>query len=244
MEWDASIILCTVDEIDNLPILVKRIEEIADFRYQLVFVDDGSKDGTREFIKDYCEKHKNTKHLFSEFKRTTLVAEYVGFKNSAGKYLIKLDADLQHPPEKIKEIYRELQQGNDIVIASRYLNANSGARRAPIRGVVSRVAQMLSLMTLRYARKSTDPLSGYFGMISGLALPIEEKWRGYKILLFILSANPDARVSDVPYEFKERTKGKSKIVSGFSYVKTYLTELFLAKRIEVRIRSKMRREKS
>ena len=168
MNFDASIILCTINEIENLPVLVKKIENIANFNYQFVFVDDGSTDGTREFILDYCKGHSNAKYVFN------------------------------------------------------------------VRGVISRVAKFLAIIILKNAKKTTDPLSGYFGFKKGLNLPINEKWRGYKILLFILSANPSAEVYDVPYVFLERVKGESKIAKGIDYIRIYLTEIFLAKRIEIR----------
>lgn len=98
------------------------------------------------------------------------------------------------------------------------------------------MAQLLVVLMLKSARKTTDPLSGYFGIRNGLSLPINEKWRGYKLLLFILSANPGARVNDVPFKFVERERGKSKIVKGFAYIGTCLTELILAKRAEIEYR--------
>ncbi len=234
MDFDASIILCTINEIENLPVLVKKIENIANFNYQLVFVDDGSTDGTREFILDYCRTHSNAKYVFNESKRSTLIAEFVGIKNADGKYIIKLDADLQHPPEKINKIYENLKKGYDVVVASRYKNDDAKTKRDPVRGVISRVAEFLAIIILKNAKKTTDPLSGYFGFKKGLNLPINEKWRGYKILLFILSANPNAKVYDVPYIFLERENGESKITKGIDFLRIYLTELLLAKKIEIK----------
>ncbi len=234
MEYDASIILCTVNEIENLPILVERIEKIAKFSYQIVFVDDGSTDGTREYITDYSKKHSNAKYIFNESKRSTLIAEYIGFKNSDGKFLIKLDADLQHPPEYITDIYENLKNGYDIVVASRYFNERSLGNRDPVRGLISRVAGALAFYLLENAKKTTDPLSGYFGFKNDLSLQINEKWRGYKILLYILSSNPNARVFDIPYKFQERESGESKIAKGLQFIRIYLTELILVKRIEIR----------
>jgi dolichol-phosphate mannosyltransferase len=147
-----------------------------------------------------------------------------------------MDADLQHPPEIINEIYENLQKGYDIVVASRYYNDQAKTKRSPIRGVISRVAEKLAKVILKNTKKTTDPLSGYFGFRKGLNLPINEKWRGYKILLYILSANPDVKVKDVPYIFLEREKGESKVAKGIDYIRIYLTELILCKRIEVRTR--------
>jgi len=234
MDFDASIILCTVNEIENLPKVVEKIENVAKFNYQFVFVDDGSIDGTREYILNYCKNHNNAKYIFNDYKRSTVIAQYMGIKNSDGRFIIIMDADLQHPPEIINEIYENLKKGYDIVVASRYYNDQAKTKRDPVRGVISRVAEELARITLKNTKKTTDPLSGYFGFKKGLNLPINEKWRGYKTLLYILSANPEAKVKDIPYIFLEREKGESKIAKGIDFIRIYLTELILAKRIEVR----------
>ena len=54
------------------------------------------------------------------------------------------------------------------------------------------------------------------------------------MLLFILSSNTHAKVKDIPYKFNERSSGESKIVNGFEFVRLYLTEIILAKRMEIR----------
>jgi dolichol-phosphate mannosyltransferase len=236
MDFDASIILCTVNEIENLPKVVEKIENVAKFNYQFVFVDDGSTDGTREYILNYCKNHNNAKYIFNDYKRSTVIAQYMGIKKSDGGFIIIMDADLQHPPEKIIEIYENLRNGYDIVVASRYLNDQAKTKRDPVRGVISRVAEELARITLKNTKKTTDPLSGYFGFKKGLNLSINEKWRGYKILLYILSANPDVKVKDVPYIFLERKRGESKVAKGIDFIRIYLTELILCKRIEVRAR--------
>jgi dolichol-phosphate mannosyltransferase len=158
----------------------------------------------------------------------------MGIKVSDGKYIITVDADLQHPPEKLNEIYENLKKGYDIVVASRYFNERSLGKRDPDRGLISRVAGALAATFLENAKKTTDPLSGFFGFKNDLSLQINEKWRGYKILLFILSSNPNARVFDIPYKFWERERGESKIAKGFQFIRIYLTELILVKKIEIR----------
>ncbi|MEM4137037.1 glycosyltransferase [Metallosphaera sp.] len=238
MEFEASIILCTINEIENLPRLVEKIENVAKFNYQLVFVDDGSTDGTREYIIEYTKKHNNAKYVFNESKKSTLIAHYMGIQNADSKFIIIMDADLQHPPEKINEIYENLRKGYDIVIASRYLNDEAKAKRDPTRGLISRVAEALAVFTLKNAKKTTDPLSGYFGFKSDLKLEINEKWRGYKILLYILSSNPTAKVHDISYKFQEREYGESKVAKGLQFIRVYLTELILVKRIEIRAKKR------
>jgi len=234
--FEASIILCTLNEIENLPRLVESIEDIARFSYQLVFVDDGSTDGTRDYILNYCKNHSNAEHIFNEQKKSTLIAQYMGIRKADGRFIIIMDSDLQHPPNIINEIYENLQKEYDIVVASRYLKEQARIKRSPIRGLVSRTAEELARIILKNTKKTSDPLSGYFGFEKHLNLPINEKWRGYKMLLFILSANPHAKVKDVSYIFVEREKGESKVVKGVHFIRIYLTELVLCKRIEIQIK--------
>ena len=234
MDFDASIILCTVNEMENLPRLVEKIEDVAKFSYQFVFVDDGSTDGTREYILDYCKNHNNAKYIFNDHKRSLLIAQYMGIKKSDGRFIIIMDSDLQHPVEKINEIYRKLNEGFDIVVASRYVKGYSQVKRDALRGVISRVALTISRIYLNSLRKTTDPLSGFVGFRKDLKYDINEKWLGYETVIFLIASNPNAKVCDVPYIFNERKNGESKIVSGFDFIRIYLTELILAKRIEVR----------
>jgi dolichol-phosphate mannosyltransferase len=234
MTLDASIILCTINEVDTLPKIVSQIENIANFNYEIIFVDDNSTDGTRDFILDYERKHGNAKHIFNDSKRSLLIANYQGINAADGKYIIIMDADLQHPAEKINDIYKKLNEGYDIVVASRYTDGGSPGNRKPVRGLISRVAAAMAKTYIRNARKTTDPLSGFFGFKNGLKLIIDERWRGYKTLLFLIASNPDARITEIPYKFNERISGESKIVSGLDFLRIYIIELVLIKRVEAR----------
>ena len=68
---DLTIVLATLNEIENLPLLCSSIDSILTkqkIKYQLLFVDDNSKDGTREFIIDYCSKHPLSKYFNGKIK--------------------------------------------------------------------------------------------------------------------------------------------------------------------------------
>ena len=185
---------------------------------------------------EYARNHQNVVYFFYPNRRSLLIAEYSGFKHSNGLFIVKMDADLQHPGEKLNEIYGKLNEGYDIVVASRYVDGGSIGRREPLRGLISRLAEFYAKLFLVGAKKTTDPLSGYFGFRRGLKLEVNEQWRGYKSLLFLLSSNPNAKVKDVPYKFLERVDGKSKIVGSSEFIRIYLSEIILAKRLEVKNR--------
>jgi len=211
---------------------------VANFSYQIIFVDDESSDGTREFIKNYSGEHGNTEVVFNESKKSLLIANKQGISRAAGKLIVVIDADLQYPVERINDIVAKLKEGYDIVVASRYAPGGSTGNRKPVRGVMSRVAAMMAKVFIENSGKTTDPLSGFFGFRREMKLNIDERWRGYKTLLFLIASNPGARIGDVPYVFMERDIGKSKIVNGADFIMTYLTELVLIKRVEIRARNR------
>ncbi|MEM0135754.1 MAG: glycosyltransferase [Thermoplasmatales archaeon] len=243
MVYEVSIILCTINEINTLPKVVDCIESGTEPSYQIVFVDDGSSDGTREYIVDYSKRKENCKYVFNDSKRSLLIANIVGLKNSDGNFIIIMDADMQHPPEKVNDIYLKLKEGNDVVVGSRYTDGGSTGNRSPLRGLISRVAGFMARVFIKNSRKTTDPLSGFFGFRRGLSFEVDQRWRGYKTLLFLLASNPSVKVEDIPYRFEERMGGKSKIVSGLDFIFTYVIELILAKRVELTAMKKLKKIK-
>ena len=242
MDIELSIILATLNESVNLPILLDKMDSITQIRKQFIFVDDGSTDSTRNIILEYTRKERFSKYIFNASKQSTLRAQSQGILLADGEFVVVLDSDLQHPPELIPQIYEKLVSGYDIVTASRYGNGGSTGNRDAFRGLISRVASFLAKMLLKTTRKTTDPLSGYFGFRKSLFRPINDKWTGYKLQLFILAENPSAQCYDIPYRFKERENGKSKVTDGSRFLINYLTELILAKRVELVYRKRVRLE--
>ena len=234
---DLTVVLATLNEIDNLPRLCSDIDSIlknAKIKYQLLFVDDNSSDGTREFIIEYCNKNKLSKYIFNEHKKSTLIARYQGINHSDGKYIILMDSDLQHPPKYLVNIYNGLLENYDIVIASRYVKDGSSGNRKPIRGIISRGASLMAQLLLKSSRQVKDPVSCYIGFRKGLKLDIDEAWRGYEIGIFLRASNNNVKMKEIPYRFAERENGKSKVTSSLKFFRVYIIELLLAKRVEIR----------
>jgi dolichol-phosphate mannosyltransferase len=229
-----SIILATYNESRNLPTLLESIDRNLSIDHQIIFVDDGSTDGTREIILDYIHQNPKSKYIFNNGKQSTLRARAQGIKQAEGEFIVVMDSDLQHPPELIPTFYRKLIEGCDIVIGSRYARGGSTGNRKPIRGLISRVAGELAYLLLKSSRKTTDPTSEFFAFKAGLFKGLNEKWRGYEIHLFILAQNLDKSVCDAPYRFRERPVGESKVTEGMGFIRAYVTELILAKKTELR----------
>lgn len=230
---DISIVLATYNESQNLPVLMGKLELIGELRKQIIFVDDGSTDKTRDMILKYSNCNPVTKYIFNEGKQSTLKAQAQGILVSDSEFVVVMDSDLQHPPELIRAIYEKLQNGYDIVTASRFTEKGSTGNRVPLRGLISRVASFITKLLLRTARTTSDPMSGYFGFRRELFKPINNEWRGYKMHLLVRAENPRARVCDIPYVFRERGNGNSNVVNGISFIRLFLTELIHVKKVEL-----------
>jgi len=118
-----SILIPVYNNSLTLNVLYKRIlltiKSIKKFNYQIIFVNDNSKDNSETLLNKISIKDKNVTviHLSKNFGQAAAI--YAGFDFVKGDYVICFDADLQDPPELIKTIVKEFKKKNDIVIASR-----------------------------------------------------------------------------------------------------------------------------
>jgi len=196
---------------------------------ELVFVDDGSTDGTVEFLRSKRSDVGNfpfkIEILARENRRGIVDASIEGARIARNAYVAVMDADLQHPPLILKEMYAAVHDGADIAVASRHVRGGQ-SRWSPLRGVISRCAIMLSYFLIKSSRKIKDRTSGYFLTRKEYVTNLEPIKGRAKILLYVLSKNTLLNVREVPYTFVERTSGSSKIVSkGFSFILSFLFEL-------------------
>lgn len=206
-----SVIIPTRNERENIPRLLEALRRaLADLDYDLVFVDD-STDGTDAVLAEAARSDHRISVHHRRDGRGLASAVVAGFGRSRGDAIGVLDADLQHPPEMLPVLVRRLDEAQaDIVVASRYLPGAGRPGLSPWRRIVSHVTRLLAWAMLGGARRSTDPLSGYFvvrrSMIDGVSLqPI-----GFKILLEILVRGRYRRVAEVPYVFAGRGGGQTK----------------------------------
>ncbi len=87
--------------------------------YEIILVEDHSPDNSREIITEICRKNKRVKGVFLSRNFGQQYALNAGFDLSTGDYVVTLDCDLQNPPAQIKDLYEKIQEGYDIVFASR-----------------------------------------------------------------------------------------------------------------------------
>jgi dolichol-phosphate mannosyltransferase len=140
-------------------------------------------------------------------------------------WTVVMDGDLQHPPEQVPDLITAIEQGADLVIATRYHGNGSGAGLSSrFRGLASRRATGIArLLFPRALARVSDPMSGFFAVRTAAVDPGELRPRGFKILLELLVRNPGLRVAEVPFTFANRHDGQSK-ASGREAVR-YLRQL-------------------
>lgn len=231
-----SIVLATLNERDNLSELLERILRLPLPSFEVLVVDDGSTDGTREIVLTHARQDPRFVPVFHEGKQTTLRAQCQGITRARGRVAIVMDADLQHPPELIPEMVRRLDDGASLVVASRYAPGGSPGPRPAVRAVISRGAEWIAKLVLRDARDLSDPVSGFFGFRREIFLGLNPLYRGYKLLLFVLVMNNGRPHGEVPFRFEPRTHGTSKVTGTLAFLRVFLVEVVLAKRLERALR--------
>jgi dolichol-phosphate mannosyltransferase len=208
-----SIIIPTYNERENIAILVKDIrDQLVGYDYEIIIVDDNSPDGTGIIADKLAEKYRNIKVLHRPCKMGLASAIIDGLGKAEGDIISVLDADLQHPPSLLPKMIEGIKKGKDIVVASRYTLGGKIEGWSPQRRIVSKIAIALAHFLLPKTRKVKDPVSGYFSFKRSV---ITERIKplGYKFLLEVLTEGKYDAVSEVPFTFKPRLRGKSKLGS-------------------------------
>jgi dolichol-phosphate mannosyltransferase len=220
-----SIIIPTYNERENLKELVERIfSSLKGSKFELIIVDDNSPDGTGELADKLASKHKNMTVVHRQGKLGLGTAVMDGIKAADGEIIGVMDADLQHPPELLKTMLEKAEGGADIVIASRYVKGGKTEGWSFFRKLVSKGALWLSHLSLPQTRKVKDTQSGYFLFKRQVIENVPIDVKGFKLLVEILAKGNYKEVVEVPYTFKIRKAGKSKLGSMqiLSYVKQLL----------------------
>ena len=208
-----SIIVPTFNERENVPVVVERIEAAMNNStsdYEIFFVDD-SRDDTPIILEGLANSHPQVRYLHRENGRGLATAVVEGFARTSGKYIVVMDADMQHPPELLPTILERLQQGTEVVIPSRFVRGGSDGGLNSFRKLVSWTARTIGRLAISRIRRISDCTGGYFGLARKVVEGVELNPIGWKILLEILVKAPYQTVHEIPYEFHARDAGESKM---------------------------------
>jgi dolichol-phosphate mannosyltransferase len=224
---ELAVVIPTFNERDNVrPVLDSLAKALTGIRYEVVFVDDDSPDGTADCIRAIARTNPHVRILQRVHRRGLASACIDGMMATAAPYIAVMDADLQHDERILPQMFAKLKSDRlDVVVATR--NAAGGGM-----GGFARHRVFLSNFGYRLSRwisrtEISDPMSGFFVLTRDY---LEEVVRsasgiGFKILLdLVASARRPLRVGEVPYTFRERLYGSSKldIVVGLEYLQLLL----------------------
>lgn len=213
---EVSIVVPTFNERQNVTELISRVEQaLRGIAWEMIFVDDDSPDGTSAEVKAIAARDSRIRCIRRIGRRGLSSACIEGMLASAAPNLVVMDADLQHDESKVPAMLEALKaEGAELVIASRYTAGGDIGEWDKKRALMSRVATRLSRVICR--QPISDPMSGFF-MIKADALDScvrRLSGKGFKILLDIVASSPNVlRVAEVPYTFRERLHGESKLDS-------------------------------
>jgi dolichol-phosphate mannosyltransferase len=206
-----SIVIPTYNEKDNITPLVERIHSALNgHEHEIIIVDDNSKDGTIEIAEGLAARYP-VKLFVRRQEKGLATAVIHGIKKASGNIIGVMDADLQHPPEVLPAVVKAVEDGADMVFASRYIKGGGCPNWGLFRKIVSRVAMSIAHVLLPSSRRVKDPMSGFFMFLKDNVDVAKLKPIGYKIALEILLVGSFNNVVEVPFIFEERSAGQSKL---------------------------------
>lgn len=218
-----TIVLPTYNEAENIEDFLNAVttvvEKIEDFDVKMLVVDDYSPDGTSDIVKKIMENNKRV-FLINNPVRGLGNAYKSGFKhaleNLNSDILIEMDSDFSHSPDKIPELLNMINQGYTFVIGSRYIKGGSIPDNwALIRKLNSKYGNIFArFIAGLYSIK--DCTSGFRAISADLIKQISLQnlnVNGYAFQMNILyeCIKNGAKVTEIPINFIDRTKGKSKL---------------------------------
>jgi dolichol-phosphate mannosyltransferase len=211
-----SVVVPTFNEAGNVRELLRRVENsLGPEGWELIFVDDDSPDGTAAIVRDIARADGRVRVLQRIGRRGLSSACIEGMLSASAPVIAIMDADLQHDETRLPVMLQALESGSaDLVLATRYAGGGSTDGWDATRAGMSRIATRVSGLVLK--SPVSDPMSGFFMLrrevvdanVRGLSA------LGFKILLDILatSKNP-LKIVEVPYTFRDRFAGESKLDS-------------------------------
>jgi dolichol-phosphate mannosyltransferase len=211
---ELAVIVPTLNERDNIaPLLARLGEALAGLRWEVVFVDDDSQDGTAELLLRLERAMPRVRVIRRIGRRGLASACIEGMLATGAPFVAVIDADLQHDERLLPGMLETLREDDlDIVVGSRFSAGASVGGLSGRRLLLSRLGRLLSRVVSR--AELSDPMSGFFVLRRSF---FEETVRrlsgqGFKILLDLFASAPrPVRFAELSYEFRPRHSGESKL---------------------------------
>ena len=214
-----SVIIPAFNEEQNIGLAsctISKILEDENIPYELIFVNDGSKDNTWDFIEKESEKNPCVTGICFSKNFGKEAAIFAGLANAKGDACVVIDCDLQHPPEKIVEMYRLWEQGFEVIEG---VKADRGKESA----LHSLAAKCFYTLISRAVKIDMSRASD-FKLLDRRAVDILLTLREKHAFFRALSSWIGFKTAEVSYEVRERVAGETKW-STRSLVKYAITNI-------------------
>ncbi|NDY94605.1 glycosyltransferase family 39 protein [Wenzhouxiangella limi] len=217
-----SIVVPTLNEADNIDRLLEGIRTaMAGLQpYEVLIVDDASRDGTAQRALAWQDR-MNVRVIERQAPPDLSGAVLDGARAARAAWVVVMDADGSHPPDRLPALLEPLLAGtHDVTIGSRHAEGGLTEGWPWQRHLTSGVATLLAWPFTEVR----DPMAGFFATTRERLLDLKNQTAGYKILLELLVQGGDRiRTLEVPIHFEDRRHGQSKL--GLNQQLTYLKRL-------------------
>ncbi|HUA18905.1 MAG TPA: glycosyltransferase [Bryobacteraceae bacterium] len=222
---DLAVVIPTYNERENIPQLLDRLSmALEGLVYEVLIVDDDSPDGTWEAARQIALREQRIRFIRRIGRRGLASACLEGMVSTAAPYIVVMDGDLQHDESILPRMLAQARdQHLDVVVASRHAEGASMGDFAPRRVWLSNLGLRLSHLVLH--TPVSDPMSGFFLVERSFLEEVIYRTSGvgFKVLVDLLaSARRPVRLAEVPYAFRVREHGDSKLDAAVSLEYLYL----------------------
>lgn len=212
-----SVIVPCYNEEESLPLFYeetkKELVNITDCDYEFIFIDDGSKDHTIDVLKTLTYQDENCQYYSFSRNFGKEAAMYAGLQKATGEYCVIMDADLQHPPTLLKDMYKAIKDENyDCCAGKRMDREGEGKVRNFLSRNFYRVIQRLTKMDMSDG-------AGEFRMMSRIMVDAILQMKEYNRYMKGIFSFVGFDTKWIPFHNVERVAGETKwsFTSLFSY---------------------------
>ena len=210
---ELCVVIPTLNEVGNVEPLLERLGlALAGIEWEVIFVDDGSTDGTPEQLTRIAQSDRRIRMIRRIGRRGLSSAVIEGALASTTPVIAVIDADLQHDERILPDLYRAVANGDELAVGTRYASNGSTGEWSESRLKISRFATALASPIMK--TRLSDPMSGFFAVRRDVLLEAAPRLSnvGYKVLLdLVASAQRPLKVAEVGYTFGARVAGQSKL---------------------------------
>ena len=216
---ELSVVIPTYNEAANVRPLTQALEQaMAGIDYEILFVDDASPDGTADVVDSISMEYpsmdaRRVRCIRRRGPRGLTPSVLDGLSAARGTFIAVMDADLQHDERLLPQLLAAVKHGDaDVAVGSRYVAGGGVGTWSLGRRILSTGATLMSRAVAGTALR--DPMSGFFVTPRHKFLDAMPaiSGTGYKVLLDYLTSSPQKlRCAEVPYSFRLRRNGESKL---------------------------------